>query len=133
MTSKQRFLNVLAGKKTDRLPVTTHHVMPSFLSNYMEGIAEQEFFDYFGLDPIKWIIAHTFNPAQGEYFDPEQTTIGFLEARRVCTDNWRFSSTDIPGNSYQTKRYNIITPAKTLSLVLQSDIHTTWVSEHVIK
>lgn len=133
MNSKQRFLNVLARKKTDRLPVTTHHLMPSFLKNYMDGISDQEFFDYFGLDPVKWLIAHTYDPSKGEYFDPGHTEIGFLEARRICTDSWRFLTEDIQGHAYSTKRLNIITPVKTLSMVLQSDVHTTWLCEHVIK
>jgi uroporphyrinogen-III decarboxylase len=133
MNAKQRFLNVLAGKKTDRLPVTTHHLMPSFLANYMGGISDQDFFDYFGLDPIKWVITHTYEASKGEFFDPMQDEIGFLEARRICTDNWRFSSEDIPGQAYPTKRLNIITPVKTLSMVLQSDVHTTWLHEHIIK
>ena len=133
MNAKQRFLNTLAGKKTDRLPVTTHHLMPSFLKEYMGGISDQDFFDYFGLDPIKWVIAHTYDESKGEYFDPTQAEIGFLEAKRICTDDWRFSSEDIPGQSYATTRLNIITPVKTLSMVLQSDAHTTWLREHVIK
>jgi uroporphyrinogen decarboxylase len=133
MNSKERFLNALAGKKTDRLPVTTHHLMPSFLKNYMNGISDQEFFDFYGLDPVKWSIAHTFDKGKGEYFDPTQKEIGFLEARRICTDNWRFSTDEIYGLAYPTRRMNIITPVKTLSMVLQSDEHTTWLSEHVIK
>jgi uroporphyrinogen decarboxylase len=133
MNSKQRLLNALERKRTDRLPVTTHHLMPSFLDKYMNGISDQEFFDCFGLDHIKWVIAHNFDASKGEYFDPEQPAIGFLEAKRVCTDNWRFRIEELAGLSYQTKRLNIITPVKTLSMVLQSDVHTTWVSEHVIK
>lgn len=133
MNSKQRFLNALSGKKTDRLPVTTHHLMPSFLKKYMNGISDQEFFDEFGLDPVRWHIAHTYDASKGEYFDPEHTETGFLEARRICTDNWRFSFEKINGLSYPTKRLSIITPGKTLSMVLQSDIHTTWLTEHVIK
>src|SRR5450631_3237694 len=125
MNSKERFLNVLEKKKTDRLPVTTHHLMPSFLKNYMNGISDQEFFDSFGLDPVKWVIAHTYNESKGEFFDPEQGEIGFLEARRICTDNWRFSSEDIHELAYATRRLNIVTPDKTLSMVLQSDEHTT--------
>ena len=133
MNSKLRFRNVLERKKTDRLPVTTHHVMPSFLKNYMDGTTDQDFFDYFGLDPIKWMIAHSYDTSKGEYFDPIQDEPGFLEAWRICTDNWRFSSEDIPDKAYSTKRLNIITPVKTLSMVLQSNEHTTWLSEHVIK
>jgi hypothetical protein len=133
MNSKQRFLNALERKPTDRLPVTTHHLMPSFLKNYMEGISDQEFFDHFGLDPVKWIIAHTYDSSKGEYFDPDQPAIGFLEAKRICTNNWRFASEEIKGLAYPTNRLNIITPDKTLSMVLQADEHTTWLSEHVIK
>jgi uroporphyrinogen-III decarboxylase len=133
MTSRQRFLNALERKKTDRLPVTTHHLMPSFLKEYMDGISDQDFFDYFGLDPVKWIVAHTYDSKRGEFFDPSQTDTGFLEARRICTENWRFSTEEIYGLSYPTKRLSIITPGKALSMVLQSDVHTTWLSEHVIK
>ena len=133
MNSRGRLLNALTRKKTDRLPVTTHHLMPSFLKNYMNGISDQDFFEFFGLDPIRWTIAHTCDTTKGEYFDPIHTEIGFLEARRICTDSWRFSSEDITGKAYPTKRLNIITPVKTLSMVLQSDEHTTWLTEHVIK
>jgi uroporphyrinogen decarboxylase len=133
MNPRQRFLNVLSRKKTDRLPVTTHHLMPSFLKNYMNGISDQEFFDYFGLDPVKWMIAYTYDAAKGEYFDPSHTEIGFLDAHRICTDNWRFTSEVIHGLAYPTKRLNIVTPVKTLSMVLQTDEHTTWLCEHVIK
>lgn len=133
MNSRERLLNAMGRCVTDRLPVTTHHLMPSFLGNYMNGISDQEFFDHFGLDPVKWIIAYTFDVSKGEYFDPTHTSQGFLEARRICTDNWRFSSEEIKGLSYPTKRLSIITPDKTLSMVLQADQHTTWLSEHVIK
>lgn len=133
MDAKERFLNVLGRKRTDRLPVTTHHVMPSFLKNYMNGITDQEFFDRFGLDPIRWIIAFRADSEAGEFYDPLHTEIGFLEARRICTERWRFEFEDISGLTNPAKRMNIITPRKTLSMVLQSNEHTTWLCEHVIK
>jgi len=133
MTSKDRFLKALNKEIPDRLPVTTHHLMPSFLNNYMNGINEQQFFDQFGLDPIKWAVASYCSPGEGEYFDPFQTESGFLETRRVCSDNWRFRIEFIPGKEYETKRFNIITPKKSLSMILQSNEHTTWVTEHLIK
>ncbi|HOX73686.1 MAG TPA: uroporphyrinogen decarboxylase family protein [Bacteroidales bacterium] len=133
MNSKERFLNSLSRKKTDRLPVTTHHVMPSFLRNYMNGITDQEFFDYFGLDPIRWFIAFKPDMSAGEFYDPLHSEIGFLEAHRICTESWRFSFDEIIGQANPAKRMNIITPKKTLSMVLQSDEHTTWLCEHVIK
>jgi hypothetical protein len=107
--------------------------MPSFLNNYMNGFSDQDFFDHFGLDPIKWIIAHTFDDSKGEYFDPTQDEPGFLEARRISTDNWRFSNEEIKNSDYPTSRLSIITPDKTLSMVLQTNEHTSWLREHVIK
>jgi hypothetical protein len=56
--------------------------MPSFLNNYMNGFSDQDFFDHFGLDPIKWIIAHTFDDSKGEYFDPTQDEPGTGEKDR---------------------------------------------------
>jgi len=133
MTSKERFLKAFNREKGDRLPVTTHHLMPSFLNNQMNGIDDQKFFDRFGLDPVKWIIASDFNKSKGEYFDPIHLTPGFLEARRVCSDTWRFEIKTLPGHEYDTKRFSIITPVKSLSMILQSNEHTTWVAEHLIK
>ena len=133
MTSKQRSLTAIAGGMPDRLPVTTHHVMPYFLHKYMGGMSTQAFFDHFGLDPILWVVPHRHDPEAGEYPDPSQGEVSFLESRRVASDQWRMSSEDVPGHSYTTTRYTIITPKGQLSTTLQSNEHTTWVTEHLIK
>ncbi len=132
MTSKQRFLAVLNNEIPDRLPVTTHHVMPYFLKKYMNGISNQEFFDYFGLDPINWIQAYKPDESKGEYYDPDHVP-GYLEARRISSDNWRIKSEQVPSDTYETIRYNFITPKKTLNMSLQSNEYTSWVSERLIK
>ncbi len=123
MTSKERFIKTFNREKTDRLPVTTHHVMDSFLNRYMHGISTPEFFDYFGLDPIKWSIPAKANEEKGEYFTGDY----------LNSENWKIEISDIEDPVYKTKRYNIVTPAKTLSMVLQSNEHTTWILEHLIK
>ena len=64
MTSKERLLAALTGTMPDRLPVTTHHVMPYFLQKCLQGIPEQEFFDKFGLDAITWSVPHRPGPGQ---------------------------------------------------------------------
>ncbi|MEN8230006.1 MAG: uroporphyrinogen decarboxylase family protein [Bacteroidota bacterium] len=133
MNSKERFIKTLEGGKADRMPFTTHHIMPSFLENCMNGISNQDFFELFGIDPIHWVMAYNYSPDKGEYFDPEHTEMGFLEARRVCSDNWRIKLESIADPQYETKRFNIITPEKTLSMVLQSNEHTTWLAEHLVK
>ena len=55
---------------------------------------------YFGFDPITWVVEHRPDPTQGEYPDPEQGVIGFMEVRRVSTDNWRIHMEDIPDQEY---------------------------------
>ena len=89
MTSKQRMLTALDGGIPDRLPVTTHFMMPQFLKSCMGGISEDEFFDTCGWDPITYTTPHRPDPAKNEYYDPKQGEPGFLESRRIATDQWR--------------------------------------------
>ncbi len=132
MTPKQRFIAALSRQTPDRLPVTTHHVMPFFLKKYMGGISNDEFFETFGLDPIRWLVVYRPDEANGEYYDPHHVP-GYLEPHRVLSDNWRIVSEPVPGQHYETIRYKFITPKKTLTTVLQSDEHTSWVTERLVK
>lgn len=133
MTSRQRLLTALERKEPDRLPVVTHHVMSYFLKKYMNGATNDEFFDYFGFDPIVWTVPHKPDESKGQYVDPNQGEPGFLESRRIFTDEWRIESEEISDPRYRTVRYTFVTPGGKLSMVLQSNEHTTWVSEHLIK
>ncbi len=132
MTPKQRFIAALERKQADRLPVTTHHVMPFFLKKYMHGISNDEFFEFFGLDPIRWVMAYKPDPSKGEYYDPEHIP-GYLEAHRISSDRWRISQTRLSDPQYETIRYDFVTPKKTLSTILQTNEHTSWVAERLIK
>jgi uroporphyrinogen decarboxylase len=132
MTAKERFLLALTRKQPDRLPVTTHHLMPFFLNTAMKGISNDEFFDLLGLDPIRWIVAFAPDRSRGEYEDPDHEP-GYLEPRRIVSDSWRIRTEQLPDSQYRTVRYRIITPAKTLTSVLQSNDYTTWVAERLIK
>jgi uroporphyrinogen decarboxylase len=133
MTSRQRLLTALERKEPDRLPVVTHHVMSYFLKKYMNGATNDEFFDYFGFDPIVWTVPHKPDESKWQYVDPNQGEPGFLESRRIFTDEWRIESEEISDPRYKTVRYTFVTPGGKLSMVLQSNEHTTWVSEHLIK
>ena len=133
MTSKERMLCALEGGRPDRLPVTTHHLMDYFLKTQMGGASSREFFDRFGLDAIHWVVAHRPDESAGGYFDPLQGAPGFLEARRVSSDQWQVLSEDISGREWPTTRYRFVTPKGELSMVVQSNQYTGWVSEHLIK
>ena len=132
MTAKQRLLTALRLEKPDRLPVTTHHVMPSFLTKRLNGISNEEFFELFGLDPIRWVNACRPDETMGEFYDPLHSA-GYLEARRVISSSWRIVPEPVPDPRYDTVRYFFVTPEKTLTTVLQSDEHTLWVVERLIK
>jgi uroporphyrinogen decarboxylase len=133
MTSRQRLLAALDGRLPDRLPVTTHHVMEYFLKKYLDGATSDEFFDRFGLDAIRWVVAHRPDGAAGQYFDPRQSPPGFLEARRIASDRWRVRAEAVPGQKYATQRFRFGTPRGELCIVLQSNEHTAWVTERLIK
>lgn len=128
MTSRERLLTALEGGVPDRLPVTTHHVMPSFLDSYMDGISYPEFFDRFGLDAIRWVV-DTKPGKDTDYYDPSHVP-GFLEARRVSSDDWRIEPVK---ESEEMTRYNFHTPKKTLTMLVGSDRHTSWVWEPLLK
>ncbi|MGB2907254.1 MAG: uroporphyrinogen decarboxylase family protein [Candidatus Aminicenantaceae bacterium] len=133
MTSKQRFIAALEGRVPDRLPVTTHHVMPYFLEHYLQGISSQEFFDVFGLDPIEWVDARMPDIERGDYLDPLHEGVGYWESPRMCSDQWRIEREEVTDPRYRTVRYSIHTPGNALSMVLQNDAHTAWVTERLIK
>jgi hypothetical protein len=132
MTSKQRMRAVLEGRLPDRLPATTHHVMPHFLATCMNGVSAREFFDEFGLDAIVWTVPHRPS-APGTYYDPLQGEPGFLESRRVSCDNWRVFAERLPDPARKLTRYRYATPRGELSMVLEDAGYTSWVVEPLIR
>lgn len=118
-------LCALDRKIPDRLPVTTHDVMPSFLGQYQNGIGAQEFLQKYGFDPILRI-----NPYQAE---PGQWMEQIDGMSVVVSDNWRISVEDVSGSEYETQRFTIATPGGDLTMVLQKNIHTAWICEPLIK
>jgi len=133
MTPKQRLLAAIERRIPDRLPVTTHHVMPSFLDRYMNGASAEDFFAEYGLDPIRWVTEYRPNTDAGGWRDPLQATPGFLESWRTVTDHWRIEAEPLPDTDPPSTRYSIVTPKKTLTTTLQGNEHTTWVTEHLVK
>lgn len=133
LISRQRFIKALNREVPDRLPATTHHLMPYFLRSYMNGISDQEFFDFFALDPILWVVAHRPDSSRGEFYDPAQGDLDFLESPLICSDKWTIQIENIPSPECITIRYHFITPEGSLSMVLQKYPHTSWVTESLIK
>jgi uroporphyrinogen decarboxylase len=123
MTPRQRMITALKGQKPDRLPVTTHHVMPYFLNKYLDGRSNDEFFSYFGFDPIYWTVP----------LKPDTSGNGYRQNGMIVSDHWQVCSESIPDSRYTTVRYHITTPKGKLSMTIQSNEYTSWVCEHLIK
>ena len=132
MTAKQRLVAALDRQPTDRLPVTTHHLMQSYMARHFPGQTDDDFFAAFGLDPICWVQAHRPDPNSTAYFESGHVP-GFLEARRITSGQWRFEHETVATEPYCTERHNIVTPRGTLTMVLQSNADTTWVAERLVK
>jgi uroporphyrinogen decarboxylase len=132
MTPKARLVATLDRKPTDHLPATTHHLMRHYMDKHFPGRTDDDFFAEFGLDPIFWVQAHRPDTKAGARFQDNHAP-GFLEAQLITSDSWRFEREEVPGREYATVRHRIVTPRKTLTLELQSNEFTAWVSERLIK
>jgi hypothetical protein len=128
ITPRERLLTALARGVPDRLPVTTHHLMPAYLRS-AGGLSEREFFDRYGLDAIRW----TTPLRTGAGWRPDPRWNGDLESWSHVSGSWRVERTEVPGDAFRTVRYGIVTPRKTLSMMLQNDGRTTWVAERLLK
>jgi uroporphyrinogen decarboxylase len=112
-TSRRRLLTALDRGVPDRLPATTHHLMPSFLRR--AGCAtELEFFDRFGLDAIRWTTPLSRPPEAGGA-------------------GWRLEQEAVADPDYRSTRYRFVTARGTLTTLLQDDGRTTWVRERLLK
>jgi hypothetical protein len=112
-TPRRRLLAALDRGVPDRLPATTHHLMPSFLRG--AGCAtELEFFDRFGLDAVLW-------------------TTPLRRPLEAGGAGWRLESEAVPDPDYRTTRYRFVTARGTLTTLLQDDGRTTWVRERLLK
>lgn len=133
MTSRERLLAALDRRVPDRLPVTTHHLMPSFLAG-MGSLTEREFFDRFGLDAICWTTPllqpppiHVGPPGAGA----GQMTVG--AGLRTSGAAWHLECEAVPDARYQATRYTFVTSRGNLTTLLQDDGRTTWVRERLVK
>lgn len=125
MTSKQRLIAALEHRPTDRLPVTTHHLMPYYLEKYENGMEPLAYHKAMGFDPIVWPRAFYINQGAGEYREPVKGL--------VCTPDWRIEVEELSDPQYRTFRYTIHTPKRKLTTVLQENRFTSWVKEHLLK
>ncbi len=112
-TSRRRLLAALDRGVPDRLPVTTHHLMPSYL-RHAGFSSELEYFDRFGLDAIRWATP-------------------LCAALETGGPGWRLEQETVPNPDYHTTRYRFVTSRGTLTMLMQDDGRTAWVRERLLK
>ena len=142
MTSRERLLAALDRHVPDRLPVTSHHLMPTFLAA-MGGLTERQFFDRFDLDAICWCTGTTESvptPDAGrrgairpDLYEGQGPGPDQADAGRDFGLTWQLGRDSVPDARYRTTRYTFSTARGTLTTLLQDDGHTTWVRERLIK
>ena len=125
MTPKERLVRAINREKTDRLPVTTHHLMKSFLDKYAGGMDGLSYHKMMGFDPIVWPVFLKPNEDVGQYLGPDGKTI--------CSPEWDVNIREIEGERYLTYRYEIHTPGGDLTTTLQKNEHTSWITERLMK
>ncbi len=133
MNSRQRLLTALKGEIPDRLPVTTHHLMPGFLRNCCGGLSEEQFFERFGLDAVRWLRAATPGKTQNASFDRTETASFSEESPHLLSPVWRIEREEKNHTRFTTIHYRIRTPKKTLLMKVRKDPDTTWLLEPLIK
>jgi uroporphyrinogen-III decarboxylase len=130
MTSRQRLLVAMGGGIPDRLPVTTHHLMPYFLNTYLDGMSTAEFFDRFGLDAIHW--TSPTKPDRSEDQRLRRIQIGHdLRPEEIETAEWRIEQ--LPTREKWVRHFRIVTPRGTLTTTIEFNEHTSWSTEPPIK
>ena len=97
MTSKQRMLTAFDGGVPDRLPVTTHFLMPQFLKLAWAACRRTSSSTPAAGTRSLYTTPHRPDPARGEYYDPDQAEPGFLESRRIASDQWRVQWEPVSG------------------------------------
>jgi len=128
LSSRERLLTALGRGVPDRLPVTTHHLMPAYL-RAEGGLSERAFFERYGLDAIRWTTPLRTNAG----WRPDPRWDGDLESWSHVSESWRVERAEVPNGAFRTVRYGMVTPRRTLSMVLQNDGRTTWVAERLLK
>jgi hypothetical protein len=131
LSAKQRFLKALDRQRPDRLPVTTHHVMPYFLDAHLDGASNDAFFDRFGLDPILWVTAYRPDESREQYRVVDDAAAPPRFGSAECRVDIEVEASSAGGKRTTFVRY--VTPKKTLTMTVVEDRHSGWVAERPIK
>ena len=133
MKSKQRLMSAINRQIPDRLPVTTHHIMPYFLNKYMKGMDNDHFFAETGLDPIIWITPYMPDEKKGQFRIDSSNEPDIFSIRKIFSEKWRIEEQALEDPKYKTTRFLVHTPKGTLTTILQANEYTVWVLEPMIK
>jgi uroporphyrinogen decarboxylase len=131
-TSRERLLAALDRLTPDRLPATTHHLMPYFLETHLGGMTQAAFWDHFGLDAILWTAPLKPDAVHGQRLAHFPSGPG-LEGAEIVSDEWRIEDEELAGQPYPTRRFRIVTPRGMLTTSLAFGEHTSWQVEPLVK
>ncbi|MCD6304277.1 MAG: hypothetical protein J7M21_04875 [Planctomycetes bacterium] len=123
MTSKERMMLAIEGRKPDRLPVTIHQWQQYHLDTYMGGMSDLEAFQATGMDA-----AIQYFAAMGQFWIPD------AEKYIIQTPQWREEIKVVQDDGEERILDHVITtPAGTLTYRTGANPTTTWILEYLIK
>jgi uroporphyrinogen decarboxylase len=125
MTSRERLLTVLANGKPDRLPAAVHSWMDYFLNAHLGGRDQYQAYEHFGLDMVIYDM---------KFRDGVEGGMFWSNKAMMETPGWRVEVTPLGATSNgEARRLTIRTPSGTLTLRLEANQFTTWITECPIK
>jgi uroporphyrinogen decarboxylase len=133
MSRRERMLTAISGGRPDVLPVTTHHLMSYYLRKKQNGISNRAFFEKFDFEQILWHIKLMPRAEAGEYLIRVPEGGSDDSGSHIVSDRWNIRTDSLEHQKYPTNRFTITTPVKQLSMCLQSNEYTSWITEHLIK
>ncbi len=125
MTSRERLILAMERQKPDHLPATVHSWMQYFLDKYVDGVDQYRAYELMGLDPVIYDCVYKDGVEGGMFWhnkDMLQRVDWVVKRNRKKT-----------GKGSESSKLEIVTPKKTLTMALESNPITTWITENLVK
>lgn len=125
MTSRERLLTALNNKEPDHLPATVHSWMDYFLNRYMGGVDQYEAYEIMGLDMVIYDAVYQGGVEGGMFW---------TNSDMMQTDRWKVKRDVRPKEEgVLLSTIEIKTPEKTLTMKVESNEQTAWITEYLVK
>jgi uroporphyrinogen decarboxylase len=125
MKSRERLLLALNNEKPDHLPATVHSWMEYFLNHYLGGVDQYKAYEITGLDMVIYDAVYRGGIDGGMFWTNKDM---------MQTDTWQVKKIQkSKNNAILQSSLEIETPQKTLTMEMESNEITTWITQYPVK